>query len=237
LSHRLFMDDSYLRVFTARVERVVGSSVALSQTAFHPLSGGVANDLGELIASGVRYRVFEVVEDASSDAILHKVTPNAQFEEGIAIEGQIDWERRYSLMKLHTASHILSSIMFEKYGAMVTGGHIEPDIAKDDFSLDTADRKVFEDAVSAVNEIISRGAEVRTYYEDREQALKIPGIVKLANRLPPNAEKLRLVEIRGVDIQADGGPHVRNTEEIDGIVLIGIDNKGRHKKRVYYKLA
>ncbi|MEM3509305.1 MAG: alanyl-tRNA editing protein, partial [Nitrososphaerota archaeon] len=149
---------------------------------------------------------------------------------------RIDWNRRYKLMRLHTAAHIISSIMYKDYGALITGGHIDENYAKDDFSLEKFDKKIFEEAIRKANEIVKKAIEVKIYFLKREEALKIPGIIKLAEKMPPEVEKLRIVEIPEVDIQADGGPHVKNTKEIGEIILLKIENKGKNKKRIYYNV-
>ncbi len=146
----------------------------------------------------------------------------------------IDWERRYRLMRLHTAAHILSAIMYRDYGALITGGNIAPEYAYDDYGLEKLDKTIFEEAIRKANEIVKKGIEVKIYWLPREEAMKISGIVKLAKRMPPNIKELRIVEIPGVDIQADGGPHVRNTSEIGEIVLFKIINKGKKRKRIYF---
>jgi len=117
---------------------------------------------------------------------------------------------------------------------LITGGNIRPEYAYDDYSLEKFDKRIFEDAVAKANEVVRRGIEVKVYWLKREEALRIPGIVKLASRAPPNAEFLRIVEIPGIDIQADGGPHVRNTSEIGEIVFLRAENRGRKRKRLYY---
>ncbi len=137
-------------------------------------------------------------------------------------------------MRLHTAAHILSAVMYRDYGALITGGHISPDKAYDDYSLEEFNPEIFRKAVEKANEIVKQGIEVKIYWLKREEALKIPGIVKLASRMPPEIEYLRIVEIPGVDIQADGGPHVKNTKEIGEIIFIKAQNKGKKRKRLYY---
>ncbi|MEM4139174.1 MAG: alanyl-tRNA editing protein, partial [Sulfolobaceae archaeon] len=157
-----------------------------------------------------------------------------KIEEGSEVIGKIDWEKRYRIMRLHTASHIIAAIAFNKYGALITGGHITAEYAKDDFNLDEKEKLI--DIIEQANEIAKRGIEVKIYFLPREEALKIPGIVKLAERNPPNLPIWRIVEIPGIDIQADGGPHVKNTSEIGEIVLLKIENKGKGRKRVYYNV-
>ncbi|MEM2852353.1 MAG: alanyl-tRNA editing protein, partial [Ignisphaera sp.] len=128
----------------------------------------------------------------------------------------------------------LAAVMYREYGALITGGSVEPDYAYDDYGLERFDRKIFEEVVLKANEIVRRGVEVRIYWLKRDDALRIPGIVKLAERMPPEVETLRIVEIPGIDIQADGGPHVRNTAEIGEITMIRAENRGKNRKRLYY---
>ena len=137
-------------------------------------------------------------------------------------------------MRHHTAAHILAAVMYKEYGALITGGNVSSDRAYNDYSLEVMDKSVFEDAVSRANEIVREALPVKIYWLPRDEALKIPGVVKLASRMPPEVRELRIVEIPGVDLQADGGPHVRNTSEIGEIVLLKAVNKGRRRKRLYY---
>jgi len=124
--------------------------------------------------------------------------------------------------------------MYEKYKVLITGGNISYKYAYDDYSLDVMDKKIFYDVVEEANKIVKKGIEVKIYWLPREEALKIPGIVKLAHKMPPDFKYLRIVEIPGIDIQADGGPHVKNTMEIGEIVILKIVNKGKRRKRLYY---
>jgi len=132
----------------------------------------------------------------------------------------------------HTASHIIASIAYNKYGALITGGNITPEYAKDDFDVEK--KEVLQDIVSEANEVARRGIEVKVLFLSKEEALKIPGVVKLAERMPPEQETWRIVEIPGVDVQADGGPHVKNTGEIGTIETIKVENRGKGRKRLYY---
>ncbi len=235
MTELLYERDSYLLEFEAVVMEVSGNGVVLDRTAFHPLSGGVANDTGVIRHENDEYRIVNVVK--SEGRIIHVVEPEPGFKAGCRITGVIDWERRYRLMKLHTADHILAAVLYREYSALVTGGHIDPEKAKSDFSLEKGGKELFKQAIEKVNQIIARSIDVKIYFLPREEALKIPGIVKLAGRMPPDVKMLRIVEIPGVDIQADGGPHVSNTAEIGRIKLLKVENKGRGKKRVYFTLA
>jgi misacylated tRNA(Ala) deacylase len=237
LTELLYQKDSYLREFEAIVIDVDSNNVVLDRTAFHPLTGGVDCDLGYIRFKQNNHKVLQVLEDKTANKVLHTIEGIPSFDSGEQVQCTLDWQRRYTMMKLHTASHILASILFTKYGALITGGHIDAVHAKDDFSLESSEKTVFEDAFRETNFIIDKGAEVKVYFLSREEALRIPDAIKLAHRTPPDLQILRIVEISGVDIQADGGPHVKNTNEIGELVLERVENKGRGRKRVYYKLG
>ncbi len=230
----LFQKDSYLRRFEAVVVGLTSDGVILDKTAFHPTSGGVANDTGWLYSGERRYEVRDVIIDKSSGEVIHVLDSLEGLKPGSSVIGELNWERRYRLMRLHTAAHILSAVIYSKYGSLVTGGSVEPDKAKEDYDIQGDEKEVFSKAAEEVNEIIKRGIEVKIYWLNREEAMKIPGIVKLAARMPPSIETLRIVEIPGVDIQADGGPHVKNTIEIGKFVLLKTENRGKKRKRIYY---
>jgi misacylated tRNA(Ala) deacylase len=230
----VYQRDSYIRELDARITGIDGNSIYLDRTIFHPRSGGVENDTGLIVKGSAKARVVKVVFDKSRNDAAHIVDDPSPLKPGDTVHLVIDWERRYCLMRLHTAAHILAAVMYSKHGALITGGNISPGQAYDDYSLETLDKNIFLEAIEEANSIVRRGIPVKIYWLSREEALKIPGIVKLASRLPPEVEKLRIVEIPGVDIQADGGPHVRNTSEIGEIKLVKIANKGRKRKRLYY---
>jgi len=217
--------------------RVGEGYVVLDQTAFHPgPHGGLDTDTGFLEAGGVRVRVGRAAMLEGGE-VAHYVESLEPFSPGAAVRGVIDWERRYRMMRLHTFSHILAAILYERHGALVTGGMITPDYAKDDFSIESSEwKEIVREAFEEANRVASRCIDVKVYWLPREEALKIPGVVKLAGRLPPDVERLRIVEIPGVDVQADGGPHVRNTCEIGRVSILRMESRGRRRRRVYYAL-
>ena len=231
----LYLYDSYLREFEAKIEHVSGNMVVLDQSAFHPLTGGVGCDMGWLVKDDARFRVVRVEIERATKTVSHVVEAEPS---GLAIDdvvkGVIDWDRRYALMRLHTAAHLIAAVMYRDYSALITGGQVDVDQAKLDFNLPRTDREVFEDAVKKANEEASKRAELKTYFLSRDEALKVPGVVKLAERMPPEERELRIVEIPGIDLQADGGPHVKNTNEIGEIQLLRIENKGKNQRRIYF---
>jgi len=228
----LYMDDCYLKEFEAVVESVKDDKfVVLDQTAFYPLSGGVAYDTGIFIRNNEEFPVVYVGK--FDNKISHEVSKPG-LKTGDKIIGKINWERRYKLMRLHTAAHLLASIFHNKGKALITGGQIEPEKSRMDFSLENFDRNLIDEYAKLANELIQKDMPIKTYYMKREEALKIPDMVKLANKMPPDVETLRIVEIEGIDTQADGGCHVKSLKEIGKIEILNVDNKGKNNRRVYY---
>jgi len=234
LAKLVYQFDSYVREIDAVVTRVDGVNVCFDQTIFQPRGGGVDHDTGSISYGGEVYRVLNVYFDRVLKDVVHVLDRAPLFSVGDVVRLSIDWGRRYRLMRLHTAAHILASIMYSEYNAPITGGDISVDKAYDDYALEVFDKQLFMNVVSKANMIVRRNIEVKIYWLPREEALKIPGLVKLASRAPPDVDQLRIVEIPGVDIQADGGVHVKNTGEIGEIVLLDVVNKGRLRKRLYY---
>jgi len=204
--------------------------VVLDQTAFYPRGGGLVSDIGSLGGANVTETVKE------NEEVFHIVDNPGLFKVGDSVHGTIDWERRYKVMKMHTTAHILCAIVNRETGALITGNQINPDESRIDFNLDQFDREKLSDYVTAANAVVARGVDVRTYFMKREEALATPGLVKLANALPPTVDELRIVQIGDVDTQADGGVHVANTREIGEIVIDKAENKGKSNRRVYFSL-
>lgn len=232
----LYQYNSYLREAVVTVTRVDGNYVYFNETIFHPRSGGVDHDTGYIEFDGRKLRVTEVMVDKNLGEVAHHVdgTEVSSLQPGMNVKIIIDWERRYRLMRLHTAAHIISAIMYNEYGALVSGGNVAPDYAYDDYTLDKLDRDVFIKVIDIANDIIKKNLEVKIYWLPREEAMRIPGVVKLLARAPPEVELLRIVEIPGVDIQADGGPHVSRTSEIGEIVFLKAESKGKNRRRLYF---
>ncbi len=234
----LYLYDSYLKEFEATILNLNENQVILDQTAFHPLTGGVAYDKGCLIKSSQRYEVAKVEINKDTKEITHTLSEKVDLElnPGDIVQGSLDWDRRYRLMRLHTAAHLIAAIMYTDYNALITGGQVDLEYAKMDFNLLRTDREIFEAAVEKATKEGKKGVELKLYFLPREEALKMPGVVKLAEKMPPEERDLRIVEIPGIDLQADGGPHVRNTNEIGEISLLKIENKGKNQRRLYFNV-
>ncbi|UCC91809.1 MAG: alanyl-tRNA editing protein [Candidatus Aenigmatarchaeota archaeon] len=235
----LYMDDSYTKEFEAKVESVTKGGenkffVVLDKTAFYPNSGGQPHDTGKFVKEGVEYPVVYVGK--FSGKISHEVSKEG-LKEGDVVKGAIEWERRYALMRMHTAAHIISEVFHRDSGAFITGNQLDFEKSRIDFSLEDFDREKMTEYFAKANEIVGKDLNVKTYSLPREEAMKIENITKLANVLPPDVKELRIVEIEGFDIQADGGTHVKSTKEIGKIEFIKAENKGKNNRRVYFKVA
>jgi misacylated tRNA(Ala) deacylase len=234
---QLYLYDSYQREFEARIQNVNNSQVILDQTAFHPLAGGVGYDTGYIAKNDVKHMILRVEINRETKEITHILDDVTGISSGDKVKGVLDWERRYRLMRLHTAAHLIAAIMYRDYNALITGGQVDCEQAKLDFNLLKTEREIFEDAVTKANNEVGKGIALKTYFLERTEALKVPGIVKLAERMPPQVKELRIVEIPGIDVQADGGPHVNNTREVGEISLVKIENKGKTQRRVYFTVG
>ena len=228
----LYMNDSYLKEFEAVVESVKdGKFVVLDKTAFYPTGGGQPHDTGVMIYNGEMYPVVYVGK--FSGKISHEIGKPG-LKVGDKVRGKINWDRRYKFMRMHTAAHLLISIFNRESNVLITGNQIDEDKTRIDFNMENFDRKKIIQYIETANDIIKQDLPVKMYYLPREEAMKIPGVVKLASALPPDIHSLRIVEIPGIDIQADGGTHVKSLLEIGTIEFVKAENKGKDNRRVYY---
>jgi len=234
LTKALYLEDSYLKECNATVVKVTqGRYVVLDQTIFYPKGGGQPHDTGKMIRDN---EVFNVIYVGKFDGEISHEVDREGLKEGDRVRCILDWERRYKFMRSHTAAHLFASLICNETGALVTGNQIEEDKIRFDFSLEKMDREMIVEYVNKVNEILKRDIPVKWYELPREEALKIPGVVKMAEAFPPDIPFLRIVEIVGIDKQADGGTHVRNLREVGQIRLLKVESKGRLNKRVYFTL-
>ncbi|HYL17529.1 MAG TPA: alanyl-tRNA editing protein [Burkholderiales bacterium] len=231
----LFRDDAYLKTASARVIAVHDNAIELDRTIFYPLGGGQVGDTGTLLReSGERIQIADTRKGVGPDSVLHLPAPAQTLPEvGETLALEIDWQRRYALMRLHTALHVMSCVVV----APVTGGNISPDKARLDFDIDMSllDAEKIE---RETNAIIARGIETRTVWITDEELDARPELVKTMSVQPPRgAGRVRLLEIPGVDLQPCGGTHVKNIAEIGAIRVLKIRSEGKRNKRVEIALA
>ena len=235
MTKTLFLEDSYLKQSPATVVSVKdGKYIILDQTIFYPKGGGQPHDTGKIIKDNKTYNVVYVGK--FNGEISHEVDLTG-LQIGDSVLCVLNWERRYKLMQSHTAAHVFASLLTNGTGALTTGNQLGEDHVRFDFSLEKFDKVLLETYLSEANKFLGSDIPVKWYELPREEAMKIPGIVKMAVAFPPNIPVLRIVEIIGLDKQADGGTHVKNLLEVGKIKLIKTQNKGKNNRRIYFKLT
>ena len=234
MTELLFHDHSYLQKFDATVTAVSETGVALDRTAFYIGGGGQPSDVGILCVEGRDYAVTGIKRDGG--LILH-LLDGERPTEGSQVAGRIDWDRRYQLMRTHTALHILCGVVWRDYGALVTGGNMQPGEARMDFELERMSTDFAEEIEAKINEEVAVARNVLVANLPREEAEEIPDLIRTKiNLLPTNIREVRTIDIQGLDVQADGGTHVNNTTEVGRIRVVGHESKGRINKRLRISL-
>jgi misacylated tRNA(Ala) deacylase len=234
VTEQVYQRDSYVREFDAMVTGVEGQAVALDRTAFFPGGGGQPHDLGALSWSGGTSRVTKVKKQG--DDVWHTLEGDVPAK-GTQVHGELDWTRRYRLMRTHTALHVLCGVVWRDYGAQVTGGNMEPLKGRMDFEFETMQKELVAEIEERVNAEIQEDHPVRIAILPREEAFQIPDLIRTKiNLLPPQIQEVRTVEIVGLDLQADGGTHVANTREIGPVQVVDYKSKGAINKRIYIEL-
>jgi misacylated tRNA(Ala) deacylase len=234
MTEHLYQLDSYIQEFGGVIGATGGQSVTLDRTAFYPGGGGQPADAGVLTWEVGSARVVTVKHRGAD---LWHILDGDPPPPGTAVRGTLDWERRYRLMRTHTALHVLCGVVWRDYGASVTGGNMEPLKGRMDFEFETMRKELVAEIEASVNAEIEKGHDVRTAILPREEAFQIPDLIRTKiNLLPPQIKEVRTVEIVGLDLQADGGTHVANTGEV-GLVRVGdYKSKGAINKRIYIEL-
>jgi misacylated tRNA(Ala) deacylase len=234
MTEALYLEDSYLKECSAQVVSVKDSKyVVLDRTLFYPKGGGQPWDTGNMVRDG---DVFNIVYVGKfSGQISHEVD-RPGLVVGDSVHCTLDWTRRYRLMRSHTAAHTFASLLCNGTGALVTGNQLGVDRTRFDFNLEEFNREIALEYLEEANRLFSKDIQVKWYELPRKEALEIPGVIKMHSAFPPDIETLRIVEIVGVDRQADGGTHVRNLQEVGQIEFLKAENKGRNNRRVYFRL-
>lgn len=230
MTEMLFHNDSYLRELKAKVMAIKDGAVVLDKTIVYPGGGGQPADGGKFLWSGYVARIQKVKK--VGDDVLHWLSgPMPEVEQ--FVKCKIDWDRRYQLMRTHTAMHILCGVMWRDYGAQVTGGNMEPCNGRLDFELESMSADFAEKVEGLLNKEVEAAREVKVKILPREQAFEIPDLIRTKiNLLPPGIKEVRTVEIVGLDLQADGGTHVANTQEVGQIRVVEHKSKGKINKRI-----
>ena len=236
MTEKIYATDAYATEMQAQVVRTDtdDNRVLLDRTVFYPGGGGQPHDLGALSVGEDRLDVVRVTED--SDGVWHWLDgslPSA----GMTVDGQIDWDRRYKLMRTHTALHALCGVIWNRFQSPVTGGNMGPGEGRLDFDLPdwTADEIPVVEA--ALNEELARRRDIEVSFLPRDAADKDPSLIRTkVNLIPASVEEIRVIDIVGLDRQADGGTHVASTSEVGGIKITKIESKGKGFRRIRLSL-
>jgi len=230
--------DSYLKEFEARVLQVNATekAVALDRTAFFPGGGGQPCDRGWLEGpAGARLAVTRAARQG--DTVWHWLDGEPPAA-GSAVRGGLDWDLRYRLMRTHTAFHILCGVVWRDWKAQVTGGNMEPLKGRMDFEFETLQHELVAEIESRINAEVAAVRPISVRVLRREEAFQIPDLIRTKiNLLPESIQEVRIVEIQGLDLQADGGTHVANTREVGRIRVAGYESKGRINKRIKLEIG
>jgi len=234
MTEKLYHQDAYLQEFDAIVTQLSEDRVALDRTAFYPGGGGQPSDLGRIARDGDEFVVAKVKTEAGE--IWHTVDPEG-LREGDAVVAYLDWQNRYKLMRTHTAMHILCGVIWRDYGASVTGGNMTPGRGRMDFEFERMQKELVEEIEAKINVEVDAARPISAEVLPREQAFEIPDLIRTKiNLLPEGIQQVRVVEIDGLDLQADGGTHVSNTSEVGRIRVVDYKSKGRINKRLVVEL-
>jgi misacylated tRNA(Ala) deacylase len=235
VTEELCATDAYLRSCEAVVVAASEEGVVLDRTVFYARGGGQPGDTGWLRWAGGEARVVDTLK--RDGEVLH-VLADAAPPVGTPVLAEIDWDRRYALMRTHTALHALSAVVFRDHGAKVTGGNMEPGVARMDFELEAISQDFGREVEDELNAALAEDRPVRVSFLPRAEALADPDLIRTkVNLIPEHVDPIRVIEIEGLDRQADGGTHVRSTGEVGRVRVTKTESKGRGFKRMRIELV
>jgi misacylated tRNA(Ala) deacylase len=234
----LYLRDAYLRAFTARVTGVRDGAVTLDRTAFYPTGGGQPYDTGTLRPAGGNGDTAAVVGvQKEGDTVLHVLDgPLPAVDE--LVEGTVDWDRRHALMRTHSALHVLCGVIWNEWGKAVTGGNMEELAARMDFEFDPLPEGFATRVEELVNAELAAGRPIEVSFLPRDEALADDALIRTkVSLIPDSVAEIRVVDIVGLDKQADGGTHVRSTDEVGRIKVVKTESKGKGNKRIRLEIV
>ena len=233
MTELIFHSESYIKEFEAIIIESLDKGVILDRTAFYTGGGGQPSDAGTLEVEGQKYSVSGVSRVLGRLVHVIDGAGGKHPAKGSKVFGRVDWERRYQLMRTHTALHILCGVVWRDYGALVTGGDMKPGEARMDFELEHMSSEFSREIEEKINAEVEMDRLVSANNLSRDEAQNTPDLIRTKiNLLPPDIETVRTIEIHGLDLQADGGTHVANTREVGAIRVVGHESKGRINKRL-----
>lgn len=235
MTELIYQTDSYVKEFTATITKVDAeqNGVYLSRTAFYPGGGGQPHDTGRFSTADKTYTVVK-----ASRGNIHILEGDDLPTVGTEVTGILDWDRRYKLMRTHTAMHILCGVVWRDYGASVTGGNMEVLAGRMDFEFEKLSQEAIKEIETTINVEINKNHDVRVNILPRDKAFEIPDLIRTKiDLLPVGIPEVRTIEVVGLDLQADGGTHVNNTREVGSIRVVKYKSKGGINKRLYVEIG
>jgi misacylated tRNA(Ala) deacylase len=236
-TEQLYLTDAYLREFDAAVTHVDdGRRVALDRSAFYPTGGGQPHDTGILVVGGRSAKVTDVRKEGPF--VWHTLEVDHDLAPGDTVHAALDWPRRHALMRTHTALHILCGVIWHRWEVPVTGGNMEPLQARMDFEFDPLPESFAETVTELVNAEIVADRRIAIEFLERDAAFADDDLIRTkVNLIPAGVQVIRVVDIVGLDRQADGGTHVRTTGEVGGFEVVRTESKGKGSKRLRVRLS
>lgn len=233
MTEELYSHDAYLASCDAVVTAVSGLGVVLDRTVSYARGGGQPGDTGTITWADGSVVVTDTYKDRETGALIHQVD-GAPPPAGTAVEVRIDWDRRHVIMRTHTALHSLSGIVFGDYDAKVTGGNMEPGgVARMDFELEGISQEFGREVEAKLNAALARDVPVHVLFLPRDEALADPDLIRTkVSLIPAHVDPIRIIDIEGIDKQADGGTHVRSTGEVGTVRVVKTESKGKANKRM-----
>ena len=235
MTELLCLNDSYIREFSAKITAIEGKAISPDKTAFYPQGGGQPADKGGIFCNGKEFQVLSVKK--SGQNVMHELDSVDGLKVGGEVQGKLDWDRRYRLMRFHTSAHILAAVIFRETGKLITGNQLDETYSRMDFNVEEYSQEFLKGIEEKANAEIAKNHEISISVMPREEALKVPELVRLKDIMPPAISMWRIVKIGNLDIQADGGTHVKNTSEIGKIRITKTENKGKSNRRIYWELS
>jgi len=230
MTELLYLKDSYLKEFDAQILEIIGNAIVLDKTAFYYQGGGQPCDLGTLNGK----KVLEVVKKEGK--VLHRLESTEGFRAGEKAHGVLDWERRYYFMRMHSSAHIIAGVISKETGKMITGNQLGMPESRMDFNMENYNPEFFKELEKKTNQVIEGNLVQGISFKSREETLKMPELFRLQDVLPKEIPEFRIVSIGDFDVQADGGTHVKNTQEIGKVRILRTENKGAQNRRIYWTL-
>ena len=239
MTDKLYATDAYLDVCDARVVAVTPLGIVLDRTVAYARGGGQPGDTGTLTTDAGSLELVDTFSDRYSGELIHQLAEGSAVPDvGAAVQVAIDGERRRTIMRTHTALHALSGIVYSHFNAKVTGGNMEADgTARMDFELDHISQEFGQEVDARLNEALAVSHDVHVLFVPRAEALADPDLIRTkANLIPAEVDPIRVIDIEGIDKQADGGTHVRSTLEVGQVRVVKTESKGKANKRMRIQL-